>query len=128
MLREIEKSVSLGCASFEVFVLNGTRDAWEPGILDVKKSGYSIKVNGPNNGVVVVNDKYAITTVVDLAAEDLLQFCIVGPEGVEQYLCAYCDETDVRCSRDAIVLTMRLFIKRAVDKELGKKKKRGLFF
>ncbi|KAJ0523014.1 hypothetical protein HanIR_Chr10g0489121 [Helianthus annuus] len=128
MLREIERSVCVGHVSVNVFVLRRSPDSWEPAILEIKKSGYSIKLNGSNNGVVVA-DKYTPTTVINLPAEEPLQFSIVGPHGVEQYLCADYNASGISCSRDAIVLTMRSFVKRAVDKKLGKKKKRrGLFF
>ncbi|KAJ0744643.1 hypothetical protein HanPI659440_Chr10g0389991 [Helianthus annuus] len=53
MLREIEKLVSVGHgvghASFNLFVLRAYPDAWEPAILEINKSGYSIKLNGPNS-------------------------------------------------------------------------------
>ncbi|KAJ0697754.1 hypothetical protein HanLR1_Chr10g0372571 [Helianthus annuus] len=127
MLREIERSVSVGHVSVNLFVLRRSPDAREPAILEIKKSGYSIKLNGPNNSVVVA-DKYTPTTVINLPAEEPLQFSIVGPHGVEQYLCADYNATGISCSRDAIVLTMRSFVKRAVDKKLEKKKRRGLFF
>ncbi|XP_021986527.1 uncharacterized protein LOC110882957 [Helianthus annuus] len=127
MLREIEKSVSVGHASVNLFVLRGYPDAWEPAILEINKSGYSIKLNGPNNGVVVA-DKYTPTTIINLSAEEPLQFSILGPKGVERYLCVDHNSTGISCSRDTIVLTMRWFVKRAVDKKLGKLKRRGRFF
>lgn len=127
MLREIEKILNVGHASFKLLVWKGSSDTWEPGILEIKKSGYVIKINGPN-GSVVVDEKYAATTIVSLPAEIPLEFSILSPGGVEQYLRADDSLNDVSCSRDTIVLTMRLFIKRAVDRKLGKKKRRGLFF
>ncbi|KAL8189534.1 hypothetical protein R6Q57_029100 [Mikania cordata] len=127
MLREIEKTLSVGHASFNLFVYEGSLDTWEPAILEMKKNSYSIKLNRPNNGVVAVNNKYSPTTIINLPAEEPLQLSILGPDGVEQYLCADYNSTDISCSRDAIVLTMRLFVKQAVDKKLGKKK-RGFFF
>ncbi|KAI3775344.1 hypothetical protein L1987_49916 [Smallanthus sonchifolius] len=128
MLHEIEKTVSVGRASFKLSVLIGSPDTWEPAILEIKKSSYRIKLNGPNSGVVVVDNKYYPTTIINLPAEEPLEFSILGPDGVEQYLCADYNPTDISCSRDTVVLTMRLFVKRAVDKKLGKKKRRGLFF
>ncbi|KAI3510538.1 hypothetical protein L1887_17607 [Cichorium endivia] len=127
MLREIEKILNVGHASFKLLVWKGSSDMWEPGILEIKKSGYVIKINGPN-GSVVVDEKYAATTIVSLPAELPLEFSILSAGGVEQYLRADDSLNDVSYSRDTIVLTMRLFIKRAVDRKLGKKKRRGLFF
>lgn len=128
MLHEIEKTLTLGQASFKLFVWRGSLDTWEPAILEIKKSSYTIKLNGPNNGV-VVNNKYTPKTDISILAETPLEFAILGPDNIEQYLCADYNSNDIRFSRDTIVLTMRLFVKRAVDKKLGKKKKRrGLFF
>ncbi|KAI3814696.1 hypothetical protein L1987_14340 [Smallanthus sonchifolius] len=132
MLHEIVNALTLGHASFKLFVWKGSVDSWEPAILKIKKSGYSIKVNGANNGVVVDN-KYTPKTVISLPAEAPLEFAILGPDDVEQYLCVDYNSNDIRYSRDTIVLIMRLFVQRAVDKKLGKKKKkkkkrRVLFF
>lgn len=127
MIHEIEKILSIGHASFNLFVWKGSLDTWEPAILEIKKSSYSIKINGPNNSV-VVDEKYAPTTVISLPAEIPSEFSILSPGGDEQYLRADYSSSDVSCSRDTIVLTMKLFIKRAVDKKLGKKKRRVLFF
>ncbi|KAI3803107.1 hypothetical protein L1987_31256 [Smallanthus sonchifolius] len=128
MLHEIEKTASVGRASFKLLVLRESPDTWEPSILEIKKSSYRIKLNGPNSGVVVVDNKYTPTTIINLPAEEPLEFSILGPDGVEQYLRADYNPTDISCSRDTVVLTMRLFVKRAVDKNLGKKTRRGLFF
>ncbi|KAJ9557794.1 hypothetical protein OSB04_012408 [Centaurea solstitialis] len=127
MIDEIEKILSVGQASFRLFVWKGSLDTWEPAILEIKKSSYCIKINGPNN-TVVVDEKYAPTTVISLPAEIPSEFSILSPGGDEQYLRADYSSTDVSGSRDTIVLTMRLFIKRAVDKKVGKKKRRVLFF
>ncbi|XP_076897472.1 uncharacterized protein LOC143550763 [Bidens hawaiensis] len=131
MLREIENTLTLGHASFKLFVWKASDDTWEPAVLEIKKSSYNIKINGNNgfNNVVVVDNKYTSKTVISLPPEASLEFAILGSDNVEQYLCADYIATDVRCSRDTIVLTLRLFVKRAVDKKLEKKKKRrGLFF
>ncbi|XP_076893002.1 uncharacterized protein LOC143544909 [Bidens hawaiensis] len=127
MLHEIEKTLTLGHASFKLFVWKASDDTWEPAMLEIKKSSYSIKINGPNNGVVVDN-KYTSKTVISLPPEASLEFAILGSDNVEQYLCADYNSTDIRCSRDTIVITLRLFVKRAVDKKLEKKKKRHVLF
>ncbi|MFS7991576.1 hypothetical protein Hanom_Chr12g01072271 [Helianthus anomalus] len=129
MIREIERTLTVGHASFKLDVWKGFSDTWEPAVLEINKSGYSVKFYGPNNGV-VVDSKYTPKTVISIPEEAPLEFAIRGPGDVEQYLCADYDSADVCCSRDTIVLTMRLFVKLAVDKQLGKKKKkrRVLFF
>ncbi|KAL4589943.1 hypothetical protein LXL04_002855 [Taraxacum kok-saghyz] len=126
MVREIERILSVGHASFRLLIWKGEVDTWEPGVLEIKKSGYVMKTFGVN-GSVVVDEKYSGNTVVSLPAEIPLEFSIQS-DVVEQYLRAEDGLNDVSCSRDTIVLTMRLLIKRAVDRKLGKKKRRGLFF
>nr|XP_043626334.1 uncharacterized protein LOC122597824 [Erigeron canadensis] len=127
MVREIENTLRVGHVSFRLLVWNGPLDTWEPANLEIKKSTYSIKLDGPNNGV-VVDSKYTPTTLISLPAEIPLEFSILGPGGVEHYLRADENSADISCSRDTIVLTLRLFVKRAADKKLGKKKRRVLFF
>ncbi|KAL8223476.1 hypothetical protein R6Q57_018951 [Mikania cordata] len=127
MIHEIEQTLSLGHASFKIFLWKGSSDTWEPAMLMIKKSRYCIKLSEPNNAVVVDN-KYTPMTVISLPAETPLEFAILGSDNIEHYLCADYNSTDIRCSIDTIVLTMRLFVKRAVDKKLGKKKRRVLFF
>ncbi|MFS7991691.1 hypothetical protein Hanom_Chr12g01073621 [Helianthus anomalus] len=46
-----------------------------------------------------------------LTADEPLQFSILGPKGVLQYLCVDLNSIGINCSRDAIVLTMRWFVK-----------------
>ncbi|KAL7600742.1 uncharacterized protein LOC111920696 [Lactuca sativa] len=125
MLREIEKIFNLGHANFKLLIWKESSDTWENGMLEIKKSGYVIKIN---NGSVVVDEKYAANMVVSLPGEMPLEFSILSSSDVEHYLRVDDNLNDVSCSRDTIVLTMRLFIKRAVDRKLGKKKRRGLFF
>ncbi|XP_071686091.1 uncharacterized protein [Rutidosis leptorrhynchoides] len=127
MLREIEKSLSVGHVSFKLYVWEGSLSTWEHATLELKKSGYSIKLNGPNN-TVVVDDKYTPATLISLPGDVPLEFSILGSGANEQYLRADDSSTYISSSRDTIVLTMRLFVKRAVDKKLGKKKRRVLFF
>ncbi|KAK9060658.1 hypothetical protein SSX86_021364 [Deinandra increscens subsp. villosa] len=127
MIHEIENMLRLGHSSFKLFVWKGSPETWEAAVLEIKKSRYSIKLIGPNNGV-VVDSKYTPQIDISLLAETPLEFAIRGPDNVERYLHADYNSTDIRCSRDTIVLAMRLFVKRAVDKKLGKKKRRVLFF
>jgi hypothetical protein len=50
-------------------------------------------------------------------------FVIIGTDG-EEHLCRVVDNdaTDLSCSRDTIVLTLRLFLKKTLQRKKGKKK------
>ncbi|XP_068641746.1 uncharacterized protein [Aristolochia californica] len=120
MQGQIEKTFFAGHASYEVSLSAGCLDIWEPAILAIKKEGYSIKCNGPRG--VVVAEKFLQTTSVTIPFGHATEFSIHSSSGVEYLLrTAYSNSL-----RDAIVLTLRLFIMRAVEKRRGKKK--GLFF
>ncbi|PWA94065.1 hypothetical protein CTI12_AA019090 [Artemisia annua] len=121
MVREIENILKVGHTSFKllVWIVSSETCNWEPAILEIKKSSFNIKLEEPNNGVVVDN-KYSRITIISLPAEIPSEFSILIPSGGEIYLRAD-NSTDMSCSRDTIVLTMRLFVKRAVDRKLGKK-------
>ncbi|KAI3971417.1 hypothetical protein MKW92_029196 [Papaver armeniacum] len=120
MQEQIEKTLHSGHASYEVSVAVGYLDIWEPAILAIKREGYSIKCNGPRG--VVVTEKFLPITAVTIPYGSPTAFSISGAGGVEHPL----KTTDSSALRDTIVLTMRLFIMRAVEKRKGKKK--GLFF
>ncbi|KAI3970497.1 hypothetical protein MKX01_024144 [Papaver californicum] len=120
MQEQIEKTLHSGHASYEVSVAVGFLDIWEPAILAIKREGYSIKCNGPRG--IVVTEKFLPITTVTIPYGSPTSFSISGAGGVEHPL----KTTDSSALRDTIVLTMRLFIMRAVEKRKGKKK--GLFF
>ncbi|XP_059628586.1 uncharacterized protein LOC132271274 isoform X2 [Cornus florida] len=122
MLNQIEKTLYNGHASYRVSMSTGYLDIWEPGTLTIKRDGYTIKCIGPS--AVVVTEKFSQTSV-NIPYGQATEFSIVGSGGVERILRA--DNTaDISCSRDTIVLTMRLFIIKAGERRKGKK--RGLFF
>ncbi|GJT00654.1 receptor-like protein kinase FERONIA [Tanacetum coccineum] len=112
---EIEKILHDEHSNFQLLVWISSSETLEPTILEIKKNRCKIKLDGPNNGV-VVNIKYTQITLISLFAESPREFSILGPGGVEQYL--HATSTDISCSRDTIVLTMRLFIKRAVNRSI----------
>ncbi|XP_022741051.1 uncharacterized protein LOC111292760 isoform X6 [Durio zibethinus] len=120
----IEKTLYSGHASYKVSFLTGYLDIWELATLAIKRDGYSIKSDGPN--VLVVNEKFFPTTQIKITFGEPTEFMIIGPNGVLRLLRADSSFPDVSCSRDTIVLTLRLFIIRAGEKRKGKK--RGLFF
>ncbi|XP_077244076.1 uncharacterized protein LOC143884411 isoform X2 [Tasmannia lanceolata] len=119
MLEQIQKILSVGITSFDVELSEGCLDIWEEAILAIKREGYSIKCNASRG--VVVTEKFMPSTAVTIPYGNATEFSILSSSGTERCL----RTTDSR-SRDAIVLTLRLFIKRAVEKRKGKKK--GLFF
>ncbi|XP_068637908.1 uncharacterized protein [Aristolochia californica] len=117
---QIEKTHFAGHASYEVSLSAGCLDIWEPAILAIKREGYSIKCNGPRG--VVVAEKFLPTMSVTIPFGYATEFSVLSSSGVE-YLLRTAESSSLR---DTIVLTLRLFIMRAVEKRKGKKK--GLFF
>ncbi|CAN4090672.1 unnamed protein product [Withania somnifera] len=120
----IEKTLYCGHASYKVSLSTRYLDIWEPASLAIKRDGYSIKVNGP--GGVLVSEKFSQSTIVSIPYGSPTEFSIFDSRGVEHLLKAENDQGDISCSRDTIVLTMRLFIIRAGEKKKGRR--RGLFF
>ncbi|XP_075098625.1 uncharacterized protein LOC107798275 isoform X10 [Nicotiana tabacum] len=120
----IEKTLYSGHASYKVSLSTRYLDIWEPATLAIKRDGYSIKGNGP--GGVLVSEKFSQSTIVSIPYGNPTEFSIFDSRGVEHLLKAENDQGDISCSRDTIVLTMRLFIIRAGEKKKGRR--RGLFF
>ncbi|XP_049375015.1 uncharacterized protein LOC125840073 isoform X1 [Solanum verrucosum] len=120
----IEKILYSGHASYKVSLSTRYLDIWESATLAIKRDGYSIKANGP--GGVLVSEKFSQSTIVTIPYGSPTEFSIFDSRGVEHLLKAENDEGDINCSRDTIVLTMRLFIIRAGEKKKGRR--RGLFF
>ncbi|KAL1104199.1 hypothetical protein V6Z11_D04G050200 [Gossypium hirsutum] len=127
MQGHIEKTLYSGHASYKVLSMAGFLDIWEPATLAVKRDGYSIKCSGPNGPV--VTEKFYPTTQIKITFEEPTEFTIFGSNGVQRVLRADNNSQDISCSRDTIVLTLRLFILRLLQAgERRKGKKRGLFF
>ncbi|KAJ7970094.1 Tripartite motif-containing 29 [Quillaja saponaria] len=124
MLNHIEKALHSGHASYKVSLSTRYLDIWEPATLVIKREGYSIKCSGPSG--VVVTEKFSPTTTVVIPYGHASEFITIGSDGVENLLQADDSSTDFSCSRDTIVLTLRLFIRKATERRKGKKK--GLFF
>ncbi|XP_019247533.1 PREDICTED: uncharacterized protein LOC109227004 isoform X2 [Nicotiana attenuata] len=120
----IEKTLYSGHASYRVSLSTRYLDIWEPATLAIKRDGYSIKGNGP--GGVLVSEKFSQSTIVSIPYGNPTEFSIFDSRGVEHLVKAENDQGDISCSRDTIVLTMRLFIIRAGEKKKGRR--RGLFF
>ncbi|KAJ0081150.1 hypothetical protein Patl1_12426 [Pistacia atlantica] len=124
MQNHIEKTLYSGHVSYKVSLSTGYLDIWEPATLAIKREGYSIKCSGPSG--TVITEKFSLTTNVAISMQSAVEFVITGSGNDGQVLRADSSSTDVSCSRDTIVLTLRLFIRRAVERRKGKK--RGLFF
>lgn len=120
----IEKTLYSGHASYRVSLSTRYLDIWEPATLAIKREGYSIKCTGPSG--VVVTEKFSPSTTVVIPYGHAAEFSIIGSGGVEHLIRADGNSTDISCSRDTIVLTLKLFILRAGEKRKGKK--RSLFF
>ncbi|XP_021301066.1 uncharacterized protein LOC110429375 isoform X2 [Herrania umbratica] len=127
MQSHLEKNLYSGHASYKVSFSTGYLDIWEPAMLAIKREGYSIKCSGPNG--LVVTEKFSPTMQVKVTFGEPTEFLIIGPNGVQRLLRADSNSTDISCSRDTIVLTLRLFIIRLLQAgERRKGKKIGLFF
>ncbi|KAI5671868.1 hypothetical protein M9H77_12232 [Catharanthus roseus] len=120
----IAKTLYNGHASYKVSLSTGYLDILEPATLGIKRDGYNIKCSGPSG--VVVSEKFSTSTIVSIPYGSPTGFSIVDAQGIEHSLKAENGLNDISCSRDTIVLTLRLFIIRANEKKKGRK--RGLFF
>ncbi|KAK1423647.1 hypothetical protein QVD17_18953 [Tagetes erecta] len=116
----IRKALHAGYAEHRLSLWNEHTGIWEPVTLVIKKDGINIKGSGTP-----VNEKFCPTTTVYIPCGNPLEFFIFGSESVERWLQVE-QESAAISSRDIIVLTLRYFIKRAVEKK--KVKKKGLFF
>ncbi|KAL6493332.1 hypothetical protein OROGR_033091 [Orobanche gracilis] len=104
----IEKTFYTGHASYKLSLLIGYLDIWEPAVLAIKRDNYSIKCSGPTG--VVVTEKFSSSTIVSIPYGSPTEFSIVDSLGAERILKVDSSLTDISGSRDAIVLTLRLFI------------------
>ncbi|XP_039042480.1 uncharacterized protein LOC120181422 [Hibiscus syriacus] len=112
MLGCIERTLYSGHASYKVSNSTGYLDIWGPATLAIKRDGYTIKCSG-SNGVVVI-EKFCPTTEIKITFGEPTEFMIVESNGVQRLLRADSSSTDISCSRDTIVLTLRLFIIRVL--------------
>ncbi|XP_058206117.1 receptor-like kinase LIP2 [Rhododendron vialii] len=128
MQNSIVKTLHNGHASFRVSLWTRYLDIWELATLTIKSEGYSIKGSEPNG--VLVTEKFLPTTRVTIAFGNATGFSIIRSGGVELRLQEEnnAEDEDVSCSRDAIVLTLRLFIMKAAERKKGKRRNLNLFF
>lgn len=125
MQSHIEQNWRNGHASYKVSLATGFLNIWEPTTLTIKREGYSIKGSGSSS--VVVNEKFVPGTTVAITHGHFLEFSIVNPTSeVEHLMRVENTIPDIASLRDTIVLTLRLFIMKALQK--GKGKRRRMFF
>ncbi|KAH0856365.1 hypothetical protein HID58_084626 [Brassica napus] len=125
MQSHIEKTLHSGHASYKVSVSTGFLDIWEEAMLSIKREGYSIKCSNE----IMVAEKFSSSTAVTIPFGQPEAFVITGSNGIEYTLRGDHGSADLCCSRDAIVLTLRLFTMRALQRKKGKKgKKKGFLF
>ncbi|CAH8271994.1 unnamed protein product [Arabidopsis lyrata] len=118
MQSNIEKTLHTGHASYKVFHGTGFLDIWEEATLSIKREGYSIKCNND----LTIAEKFSASTAVTIPFGQPAELVIIGSDGSEHSLRADNGSPDLIGSRDEIVLTLRLFIKRALQRKKGKKR------
>ncbi|KAJ4900409.1 Uncharacterized protein Rs2_14360 [Raphanus sativus] len=124
MQRHIEKNLHSGHASYKVSVSTGFLDIWEDATLSIKREGYTIKCN---NDIIVTEKFSSSSTAVTIPFGQPEEFVIVASDGSSECsLRADNGSADLSCSRDTIVLTLRLFSMRALQRKKGKR--RGFLF
>lgn len=122
MQHAIESHISSGRATFTVFLLMVSSEAWEETSLILKRSGYQVKVNSTE--LPVIEEKYSPDIYIKVPNGQSTQFVLICSDGTTLPFStsgasqAYDTDDDVRL-RDIIVLTMRYFQSKAVD---GKRK------
>nr|XP_011469942.1 PREDICTED: uncharacterized protein LOC101294305 isoform X2 [Fragaria vesca subsp. vesca] len=124
MQAELQKILNQGHSSFKVYQSTGYLDIWEPAILAIKKDSYSIKCTGPTG--TVITEKFSPTTSVGIPYGSPTEFVLTDSGGGQRLLKTDNDQADYSCSRDTVVLTLRMFILKASERK--KRKKRGLIF
>ncbi|WZZ01026.1 hypothetical protein YC2023_073354 [Brassica napus] len=123
MQSQIEKNLHSGHASYKVSVSTGFLDIWEEATLSIKREGYSIKCI---NNDIIAAEKFSSSNAVTIPFGQPEEFVIVASDGSEYSLRADNGSADLGCSRDTIVLTLRLFNMRSLQRKKGKR--RGFLF
>ncbi|KAK9735577.1 hypothetical protein RND81_04G214000 [Saponaria officinalis] len=124
MKSHIEQNLHNGQASYKVSLSTNYLHLWEPATLIIKREGYSIKGSGSSD--VAISEKFSQGTTVSIMHGHDLEFSIFSTSGEEYLLRADDIISDIASVRDVIVLTLRLFVVKAMQK--GKGKKRRIFF
>lgn len=121
MQDHIRRALQAGQAEHRVSLWAGYLDIWEAVTLVIKKDAINIKGSGPS-----VTDKFDSSTTVFVPCGNPIEFAFISSSGSVERRFRVEQHESSGSSRDVIVLTMRFFIKRVVEKK--KMKKKGLFF
>ncbi|KAJ9146544.1 hypothetical protein P3X46_028793 [Hevea brasiliensis] len=124
MQNHIGKTLYSGHASYKVSLSTGYLGIWEPATLAIKREGYSIKCSGSSS--TVINEKFSPNTSVAIPYGQPTEFIVTNSSNIQHLLRVDSNSMDISCSRDTIVIILRLFVIRAGDRKKGKKK--SLFF
>ncbi|CAE6116771.1 unnamed protein product [Arabidopsis arenosa] len=115
MQSNIDKTLHTGHASYKVSLATGFQGIWEAATLSIKREGYTIK----SDNDLTIAENFSASTAVTIPFGKPGELVIIGSDGSEHCLRADNGLTDLVGSRDEIVLTLRLFIKTALQR--GKK-------
>ncbi|KAM3214021.1 hypothetical protein ACQJBY_066440 [Aegilops geniculata] len=116
----IEKILSIGHVSYEVLLPVKFINMWDTALLAINREGYSIKCNGQRG--VVMTEKFRQATTINIPYGRPTEFSIQSAKGAEYNL----KPAKSSPSRDAIVLILRLYRMKALEK--SKRRKKGIFF
>ncbi|XP_057871763.2 uncharacterized protein LOC131078111 isoform X1 [Cryptomeria japonica] len=116
MQEQIECYFFAGQAVFDVQLSVGMLDIWEPAVLTLERSTYEIKGTKPCRDV--VHEKYTSELCIVIPYGHEAQFMITNL--ARQTIGLRLKEDNMRM-RDAIVLTMKLFKKQALERRKGEK-------
>ncbi|XP_058008864.1 uncharacterized protein LOC110648159 isoform X2 [Hevea brasiliensis] len=108
MQRHIEKTLYSGHASYKVSLSTGYLDIWEPVTLAIKRDGYNIKGSGSSGAI--FTEKFSPNTSVAIPYGQPTEFIITSSSGIQHLLRVDSNSMDFSCSRDTIVIILRLFI------------------
>lgn len=117
----IRRALHAGYSEHRLSLWTGYLDIWEPVTLVIKKDGINIKGSGTP-----VNEKYSATTTVFVPCGNPVEFSVIGLGSAERRLRVEQESPAAISWRDIIVIILRYFVKRAVEKK--KVKKKGIFF
>lgn len=126
MQSQIQKILQKGHGSFKVLEFTGFLDIWEPATLAIKRGAYSIKRSSEPS--VAAAEKFSPNTIVSIPFGSPSEFIITDSDIVGADADHLLKTNDDSCSRDTLVVILRLFILRAVERRTRKGKKRVLFF
>ncbi|XP_076951676.1 uncharacterized protein LOC143625113 [Bidens hawaiensis] len=108
MQQEIDRFMSEGQASFNVFMLMDPSERWEQTTFSLRRFNYQIKIHRTQE--IFIEEKYSSESLIKIPAGLTTQFVLTRPDGSSHPFTF----NDVRM-RDTFVLTMRMFQSKALD-------------